>query len=117
MEYYHGIHTETRDGFDIIVDQRAEDLPIRDMFDDTCHDIKDLEDKVNRGIYDWFMLRVRAFVDGHEMACEYLGGCMYEDCHDVMKDGTAEDLIQEALHNARKEVARLRVRLAALEHA
>jgi hypothetical protein len=113
MEYYHVIHTETRDGFDIIVDQRAEDIPIRDMFDDTCHDIRDLEDKVNRGFYEWFMLRVRAFIDGHEMASEYLGACMYEDCREVMEDGTAEDLIQEALHNARKEAVRLRERLAA----
>ena len=111
MEYYHVIHTEARDGFDIIVDQRAEDAAIRDMFDDTCHDIAELQDKVNRGVYDWFMLRVRAMLDGHEMAREYLGGCMYEDCREVLKDGTAEDLIQEAVHNARKECQRLRDKL------
>lgn len=112
--YYHVIHTEARDGFDIVVDQCAEHLSICDMFDDTCHDIKDLEDKVRRGIYDWFTLRVRVLVEDHELASEYLGGCMYADCKDVMKDGTAEDLIQQALLDARKEVIRLRNLLAVL---
>lgn len=112
--YYDLIHSETRDGFLIIVDQCAEDLSISDMFDDSCHDIADLEDKVRRGIYNWFTLRVRVMVSGHELASEYLGGCMYTDCEEVMKDGTAEDLIQEALCNARKEVQRLRDVLAVL---
>ena len=61
------------------------------------------------------MLRVRVLFEGHEMGSHYLGGCLYEDARDVLTDGTAEDCIEEALHEARQEVQRLAGKLWALQ--
>ncbi len=89
-----------RDGFDVVIDKTWEDVALRDCFDDTCYDIADMERKVNSGFYDWFMLRVRVMLKGHELGSAYMGGCLYEDAQEVIKDGTAEDLIWEAMKQA-----------------
>lgn len=104
MRYYDELAHYEREGFDIIVDKTWEDIAIHDLFDDTCHDIRELERKVDQGIYEWFMLRVRVLVDGHEMGSHYLGGCMYEDAREVLTDGTAEDCIWEAIKEAKAQV-------------
>jgi hypothetical protein len=36
-----------------------------------------------------------------------LGGCLYENVRDVLTDGTAEDLIAQAMVTARREVYRM----------
>ena len=53
------------------------------------------------------MLRVRVLVEGLELSSEYLGGCLYEDAREVLTDGTAEDIIGQALADAKKQVYRL----------
>lgn len=115
MRYYDElVRFEDREGFEVIVDKTWEDIALRDCFDDSCYDIQDMERKVNSGELDWFMLRVRALVDGHELAAEYLGGCLYEDAREVLEDGTAEDLIETAVINAKKAVWPLMRRLQAI---
>jgi hypothetical protein len=115
MRHYDELAAYDRKGFFVVVEKTWEDIAVRDCFDDTCYDIKDMERKVNEGHLDWFMLRVRVLLDGHEFGSAYLGGCMYEDAHEVLTDGTAEDLIAEALIEARSEVRRLKEKLNALE--
>jgi len=117
MRYYDRLAEFERDGFDIIVDKSWEDIAIRDCFDDSCYDIRDMENKVNSGELDWFMLRVRVLVEGLELGSSYLGGCMYADAREVLKDGTAEDLIAEALDQARARVYPLYKRFAVLNEA
>lgn len=102
--YYDELARYEREGFTVIVDKTWEDIALRDCFDDTCYDIADMEDKVNSGFYDWFMLRVRCLVDEHELGSAYLGGCLYEDPKEVLTDGTADDIIWEALQDAKKQV-------------
>lgn len=114
MRYYDELATYERNGFDIIVDKTWEDIALRDCFDDTCFDIKDMEDKVNSGNLDWFMLRVRVMVEGHELASEYLGGMLYEDARECLTDGSAEDLIATALESAKTQVYKLYKKLAEL---
>jgi hypothetical protein len=114
MRYYDELATYERDGFTVIVDKTWEDLPIRDCFDDSCHDIAELERKVENGTYEWFMLRVRVMVDGLEMGSHYLGGCMYDRAEDVLTDGTAEDCIGEALHEAKGQVYKYKQKFAEL---
>jgi hypothetical protein len=92
-----------RDGFDIIVSKTYEDLHPEDCFDDTCYDIKDMCDRIDRGVYDWFMLRLTVQLGGRDLADEYLGACLYEDAREVLTDGTVEDLLYEALERAREE--------------
>jgi hypothetical protein len=114
MRYYDKLATYERDGFTVIVDKTYEDLPIRDMFDDECHDIAELERKVDNGTYEWFMLRVRVMVEELELGSHYLGGCMYDRAEDVLTDGTAEDCIGEALHEAKRHVYKYKQKFAEL---
>jgi hypothetical protein len=107
MRYYDTLATYEREGFEIIVDKSYEDLNPRDCFDDTVTDIDEIIKDIDRGQLDWFMLRVRALVDGHELGSAYLGGMLYEDPTECLTDGSAEDMICEAIAEARKEAQRL----------
>jgi hypothetical protein len=105
--YYDEIGSFERDGFFIIVDKTYEDIDPWDQLSECFDNKKELYADIESGKYDWFMLRVRVLVDGHEMSSEYLGGCLYEDAREVLTDGTAEDLISEALITAKRDVYRM----------
>ena len=107
MRYYDELARYEREGFEIIVDKSYEDLNPRDCFDDTVTDIDEIIKDIDRGHLDWFMLRVRALVDGHELGSAYLGGMLYEDPKECLTDGSAEDMICEAIAEAKKEALRL----------
>jgi hypothetical protein len=111
MRHYTELARFERVGFDIIVDRTWEDDPVSICFDDTCWDIKDIERKIDSGQYDWFMLRVRVLVEGLELGSAYLGGMLYEDARECLSDGTADDIIDEALRGAKLAVWPLMRRL------
>jgi hypothetical protein len=117
MRYYDTIAEFEREGYNIIVDKSWEDIQLRDCFDDSCYDIKEMEDQVNSGQLDWFMLRVRVMVEGLELADEYLGGCLYKDAREVLTDGTAEDIIDQAMTRAKQQVYRLSRKFTELSDA
>ena len=104
---YDEIDSFDRDGLTIIVEKTWEDLSPRDCFDDSVTDIKQLCEDIDSYKLEWFMLRVRIMVDEYELASEYLGGCLYENAREVLNDGTAEDLISEAMITAKREVYRM----------
>jgi hypothetical protein len=112
MRHYDELASFERDGFEVIVDKTWEDIHPDQLFE--AEDVAEVCDKIDRGIYDWFMLRVRVLLDGHELGCSYLGGCCYEDAAQVLTDGTAEDKIEEAMAEALVEVRRLREKLNAI---
>ena len=114
MRYYDELARYEREGFDIIVDKTWEEIDVADCFDDSCYDIKELREDINSGKLDWFLLRVRVCVDGHELGSSYLGGCLYSDAREVLSDGTAEDQICLALEEARGAVWPLMRRLQAI---
>jgi len=107
MRYWDTLLRETRGDFEVVVDKSWEDCSIRDLFDDTCYDIKEMEDKVNRGDLDWFMLRARVFVEGLEVGSSIVGGFLYEDARETLKDGTAEDLVYQAIEEAKPQFYKL----------
>lgn len=107
QRHYDHLATLQRDGFEVIVDKTWEDLHVRDCFDESVTDIEQLCADIDSYKLDWFMLRVRVMLDGHELGSHYLGGCLYEDAKDVLSDGTAEDCIYEAMREARVEAQRL----------
>ena len=107
MQYYDELAQYEREGFSIIVDKTYEDMHPRDSFDDSCHNIDEICEKIDNGTYEWFMLRVRVLVEGLELSREYVGGCLYYDAREVLTDGTAEDLIDSAMTDAKKQVYRL----------
>ena len=101
-QYWYKFHEEKVGKFDIVASWTYESTAISWSFDESCHDIAELERKVNDGEYQWFILRVQAFLNGAELGTHYLGGCMYENEEDVLKDGTYEDCRDEAIHEAKK---------------
>lgn len=117
MRYYDELARFEREGFDIVVDKTWEDIDVADCFDDSCYNIQELRDDINSGNLDWFMLRVRAFVDGNELGSSYVGGFLYKDAREVLTDGTAEDMIWEAINEAKKNVYPLLRKLQAINEA
>jgi hypothetical protein len=115
MRYYDTLAVLQRDGFEVIVDKTWEDIPLGDLFDTSIdpdtgkpyYDIEQMARDIDRGNLDYFMLRVRALVDGHELGSSYVGGFLYEDASEVLRDGTAEDMIWEAVAEAKREALRL----------
>jgi hypothetical protein len=115
--YYDTIAEFERDGYDIIVDKSWEDLNPRDLFDDCVTDLDQLCKDIDSGQLDWFMLRVRVMVEGLELADEYVGGCLYADAKEVLTDGLAEDLIDQAMTHAKTQVYRLSKKFTELSYA
>ena len=107
MRYYDELATYEREGYTVIVDKTYEDLNPRDCFDDTVTDIDEIIKDIDRGHLDWFMLRVRVLVEGLELSSEYVGGMLYEEPKECLTDGSAEDLIDSAIADAKKQVYRL----------
>ena len=114
MRYYDTLAEYERDGFTIVVDKSWEDLNPRDSFDDSCIDVEEIIKDIDRGHLEWFFVRVRAMVEGLELGSAYLGGMLYEDPKECLTDGTVEDLIAEALIEAKKDVYRLKQKFAEL---
>jgi hypothetical protein len=112
--YYDELATYERDGFTVVVDKTYEEMHPRDSFDDSFDDIDEICKDIDRGHLEWFMLRVRVLVEGHELASETLGGCLYEDPREILTDGCAEDLIDRAMTDAKQQVYRLSRVFAAL---
>lgn len=114
MQHYYEMKRFEKDQFEVVVDRTYETLPIRDMFDDSCHEIAELERKVNDGTYSWFILRVRVLLDGFELGSHHLGACMYEDPMEVFKDGTVDDAVYAAMKEATAAASDLRTKLNSL---
>lgn len=114
QKWYDELARYEREGFEIIVDKTWEDINPRDCFDDECYDIDQINSDIDHGNLDWFMLRVRVLVEGHELGASYLGGCLYKDAKEVLTDGTAEDVIYDAMEQAKKEVYPLMQKLQAI---
>lgn len=100
-----------REQFVVTVETAPETDHPADFFDDTCYDVQDMVRKIDYGVWDWFQLRVRVHAAGVELGRAELGACLYADRSDVLTDGMAEDLIQEALDQARETVTKLRDQL------
>ena len=108
MRYYEILDERTVDGFSVVIDKTYEDIDPWDQLSECFDDRKQLYADIDSGKYDWFMLRVRAFFGGHEVGCSYLGGCLYMNPEDVLKDGTVEDQLITVLAEAEAELARMR---------
>ena len=114
QKWYDELARYEREGFEVIVDKTWEEISVQDCFDDECYDIDDICRQIEHGQLDWFMLRVRVLVEGHELGSSYLGGCLYEDAREVLSDGTAEDQIYTALEEAKNKVWPLMRKLQAI---
>jgi len=115
MQHWDELLREQREGYTVIVDKTWEDIPLDHLFDTSVDpdtgqpyfDVEDMARKIDRGDLDYFILRARVMLDGHELGSHICGGFLYEDAREVLKDGMAEDLIWEALRDAKEEARRL----------
>lgn len=107
MRHWDELLREQRGSFEVVVDKSWEDISPRDLFDDSITDIDEICRKIDSYDLDWFMLRARVLLDGHELGEHIVGGFLYEDAREVLKDGMAEDLIYQAMEEAKVEARRL----------
>jgi len=111
MRYWDLLDTREINGYTVIIDKTWEDISPRQLFEE-C-DVDEICRKIDNGTYDWFMLRVRVLLRGHELGSDFLGGMCYENPRECLTDGSAASIIEQALHNADIERAALREALAA----
>jgi hypothetical protein len=124
QRHYDELAVYEREGYEIIVDKTWEDLGLDQCFDDSLdedgkpyYDLKQMGQDIDSGKLEWFMLRVRVLVEGLELSSEYLGGMLYEDARECLKDGSAEDLIYTAMDAAKQQVYRLSRKFTELSNA
>lgn len=110
MNYYTEISSMQREGFEVVIDWRDEEIHPSELFE--AEDVGEIVNKIDSGSMYWFMLRVRIMIDEHVMSRQYRSGCYSSDPLEALTNGVAEEAIQEALEAAKEEVARLKIRLA-----
>ena len=117
-DFYHTTACIQESCFRIVIDWTYEDIPVREMFDDTICDVADMERRCNDGTDTHFITRVRVFYGTLELAAEYLGSCYASDCdpHDEILEnslgGYVEDMLDAARTQARSEFAALEKSIA-----
>lgn len=99
------IHEESREGFDIHFYAAPETDDPRDHFDDDGETAR----AIAEGRYEWFVARVTASKHGVELGADYLGGCAYETAGDFVGPGYYEDMVNEAIAQARNSLLALGV--------
>ena len=104
MRHYETIHTEDVNGFHIMCSVTHEDLHPSDLFDDTVDDINEICRKIDNGTYTWFIARVEAYKHGILLGTSYIGGNLYEDVKEFISDGYYEDMMHEAMNEAKKNL-------------
>ena len=116
-DFYHA-KTFKVDQFDIIVDWTYEDCSVRDCFDETEEEFQEMERRLEAYLDTHYIARVRAMYDGVEMGSDTLGSCYARDCspEDDINDGIGgylEDMVDQAVDQARTEAVAMLQRLKA----
>jgi hypothetical protein len=109
MRHWDELLREQRNGLTVVVDKTWEDIPLDHLFDTSIdpdtgkpyYDVKDMARKIDRGDLDYFMLRARVLFNELELGSHIVGGFLYEDAREVLRDGMAEDLIYAAEQEAK----------------
>lgn len=95
---YETIHTETRDGFDIVFSATPETETPEGHFDDDGEAAAAIRD----GEFEWFIARVEAKKKGITLGTAYLGGCCYRTASEFVTGGDYyDDMVSEAISQAR----------------
>lgn len=86
MTYWETINEENRNGFLIRTSITHEDTHPRDHFEETPEDMAEMCRKIDNGLLTWFVVRVQAFKHGVLLGTDYLGGNLYENPEDFLKE-------------------------------
>jgi hypothetical protein len=114
--YWETYGEENYQGFDIVFSIAPEDLHPSECFDtstdpdtgkpyfDTDQMIKDIDS----GRLYWFIARVEAFKNGILLTSEYLGGNLYEDPTDFIREsGCYEEMKNTVIEDAKQVIKKL----------
>jgi len=105
--HYDIIHTQDTQGFHIVCSTTWEDTPPQDMFDASVEDIGEIHRKIDNGTYEWFAVRVEAYQQGILLGTDFLGCCLYENRADFLADAYYEDMVYNAIQEAKRNLATL----------
>jgi hypothetical protein len=100
MTYWELDDEQERDGFTIRTYVAPEDFA--PDFDDG-----EVLQGINDGRYVWFQVKVSAWKAGVELGIAYLGGCCYESTEEFIGDFYWEDMVEEAIAEAKKTIEEL----------
>jgi len=109
MKYWEIIHTTTHNGFDIVISKTWEDIHPKDFFDDSVDDVSEICNKIDLGLLDWFIVRFQASKSGVVLGEDYLGGLLYDNAQDFIKDsgGYLEDMLEQCTQQAKKKLSEI----------
>lgn len=107
MKHYETIKTEDTQDFHIVCSVAYEEIHPRDSFDDSCHDVDEICQKIDSGEYVWFMVRVEAYRHGILLGTDYLGGCLYNNYQEFLNDVYYEDMVYNAIFDAKHNLSKL----------
>lgn len=101
---YETVYTFKTARFTVTLAIAPENINPRDCFDMAEHDYKELCDKIDRGVYLWFVARVKIECDGREVGVDYLGGCCYESVDQFRRDNYFYDMVRGVCRQARRAI-------------
>lgn len=106
MTHWEIAHSEIRDGFKIELALAPSDTAPSDTTPETSR-------RIDNGDLLWFDARVTASRHGVVLGTDYLGGCSYDSVAEFVRDSYYEDLVAEALGDARRMIEKLEIPEAA----
>ena len=86
MTYWETIDEREHNGFLIVTSITHEDTHSRDLFDETPEQLAEMCRQIDNGLLSWFVARVQAFKHGVLLGTDYLGGNLYENPEDFLKE-------------------------------
>lgn len=106
----HTVECPDQDGFQIRFEFLPEWIPVRDCFDDTCHDVADYEQKIDTGHLDWFVCRCVVSLCDTDLGTDSLGGILndgFESWLEAEATGYVADMQQGAILEAQEKLKEL----------
>lgn len=99
-----------RGSFTLVIDKTYEETSISSYFDDYSErEIIKMQDKVNRHQMDWFMVRVRVYLDTYVLGSAYMPCNYYKDAKDFLKETRiVEEMVHEAIEKTIVNLKRLK---------
>lgn len=106
--HYTKIYETEIDGFLIRFETAPEEMHPRDCFDDTVDDIDQICRDIDSGRLAWFVAKVSAHKSGIELGADYLGGCLYDNFMQFVRDNDYfSDMSAAAIAEAKTVIQQL----------
>lgn len=113
--YWEELGRETAEGFEIVFSIAPEDIHPSDCFDTSTdpdtgkpyYDTDKMARDIDNGLLCWFVARVQAFKNGILLGSDYLGGNLYENPEDFLKDDYYKDMKNTVIEHSKETIKKL----------